>query len=63
VHRAADVLVLSTPWPEIARLGAADLARPGNPRTVIDCWRMLDRPEIRATVDYVALGLGPSPAA
>jgi UDPglucose 6-dehydrogenase len=59
---AADVLVLSTPWPEIARLGAAELARPGNPRTVIDCWRLLDRPEIRATVDYVALGLGPSPA-
>jgi UDPglucose 6-dehydrogenase len=56
---AADVLVLSTPWPEIARLGAIDLARPGSPRTVIDCWRLLDRPEIRATVDYVALGLGP----
>ena len=59
----ADLLVLSTPWPEIARLGAAELARPGNPRTVIDCWRLLDCPEIRATVDYVALGLGPSPAA
>jgi UDPglucose 6-dehydrogenase len=56
---AADVLVLSTPWPELARLGAAELARPGRPRVLIDCWRLLDRPEIRAAVDYVALGLGP----
>jgi len=59
---AADVLVLSTPWPEIARLGGADLARAGSPRVLIDCWRLLDRPDIRAVVDYVALGLGP-PAA
>jgi UDPglucose 6-dehydrogenase len=57
---AADLLVLATPWPEIAGLGIADLARPGKPRGVIDCWRLLDRPEVRAAVSYVGLGLGPA---
>jgi hypothetical protein len=55
-----DVLVISTACQEFRLLEPAHVARPGEPRVVIDCWRLLDRPDIRAAVDYVALGLGPS---
>src|SRR5262249_35361264 len=37
--RAADVLAITTPWPEFGRLTVADLEN--GPQLVIDCWRMI----------------------
>lgn len=51
----ADVIVITTPWPEFKSL---ELENPGHP-TVIDCWRILSPARYRETADYVALGLGP----
>lgn len=55
---AADVLVVTTPWEVFRGLGPEQLARPGRPRVVIDCWRILDAARCRAAVDYVAIGVG-----
>ena len=53
--RAAHVLAITTPWPEFARLGPADLK---NRPLVVDCWRMLS-PEARECVpEYFILGKG-----
>ncbi len=51
----ADVIVITTPWPEFKHL---EPGNPGHP-TVIDCWRILDSDRCRETADYVALGIGP----
>jgi UDPglucose 6-dehydrogenase len=58
--QAADVLVLTTPWDAYRRLDAARLGRPNSPRTVIDCWRCLDRAALGDAVRYVAVGVGPA---
>jgi UDPglucose 6-dehydrogenase len=56
----ADVLVITTPWDEFRRLTPADVARPGAPRLIIDCWRILDRTRFSAVAEYVPLGIGPA---
>ena len=53
--QAADVVVLTLPAPEFL-LSAEDLARPGQPRSVLDCWRLLDRQALSAACNYVGLG-------
>ena len=55
----ADVIVLTTPWPELVALPAATYGRVGTPRVVIDCWRVLDESTVAAHARYVALGRGP----
>lgn len=60
---AGDVVVVTVAWDEFRNIGADRLARAGRPRTLIDCWRILDRPDVRSSVDYIALGRGPRPAA
>lgn len=55
---AADIVVLATPWPEYARLGARELGRSGEPRIVVDCWRLLDGAALAQAVRYVAIGMG-----
>jgi len=54
--RAADVVVVATPWPEFASIPAAVYERDGRRRVVVDCWRMLSRAVLDDVVDYVALG-------
>jgi UDPglucose 6-dehydrogenase len=54
--RAADVIVIVTPWQEFAALDAGLFQRQGEPRVVIDCWRILPREQIALTATYVALG-------
>jgi UDPglucose 6-dehydrogenase len=54
----ADLVVLTTPWPEFARLPAERWARPKAPRIVIDCWRVLGALRDVPGVSYLALGLG-----
>jgi UDPglucose 6-dehydrogenase len=56
--RRSDVLALVTPWEAYRQITPALLARPGEPRVLIDCWRVLGSPAMRAAVTYVALGQG-----
>lgn len=64
--RAADVVVLATPWQEFASIPAAVFSRAGARRTVIDCWRLLRPEQLSDTASYIALGAAlppPGPAA
>lgn len=56
--RSSDVVVLCSPCAEFQQLSGADFVREGARRTVIDCWRVLDRPEITSITDYVGIGTG-----
>jgi UDPglucose 6-dehydrogenase len=56
--RSTDVLVLTTPWEEFSNLSAEAWQRPGARRTVIDCWRILNRSIYDGVVDYIPLGIG-----
>lgn len=57
--RQADVVVVTTPWEQFKRLSPADFARPERPRTLIDCWRLLDRVmQKQPGIHYVPLGVG-----
>jgi UDPglucose 6-dehydrogenase len=53
---AADLLVIVTPWREFADLPARLAQRTGERKTVIDCWRMLDRAHARGVADLVYVG-------
>jgi UDPglucose 6-dehydrogenase len=56
--RAADVLLICTADEAFKAVSADDLKRStGKPRTVIDCWRILDRPAVSAVANYVAVGI------
>lgn len=55
----ADVIVLATPWQEFSDLSATACARPGRPRVVIDCWRLLGKLKGCADIVYMPLGVGP----
>ena len=54
----ADVVVLATPWQEFSSIPAPQWSRPGNPRVVIDCWRLLKQVAGQEGVHYVGLGMG-----
>jgi UDPglucose 6-dehydrogenase len=54
----ADVIVIATAWDEFRQLDAAQLARGGERRTVIDCWRLLQSEDLGDSVEYVELGKG-----
>ena len=54
----AQVVVLTTPWPEFASLPPAALDQKLGRPAVIDCWRILPRPAFAAVSDYVTLGAG-----
>jgi UDPglucose 6-dehydrogenase len=54
----ADVVVLTTPWPEFAALDPAVFEREGEPRVVVDCWRALDRESLESVATYLVLGEG-----
>ena len=56
--RVADVVVLATAWEEFATLDPAVVARAGQRRVVIDCWRILDRPRFEQIASYIELGRG-----
>jgi len=54
----ADVVVITTPWPEFSTVEGAIWARPVEPRVVIDCWRSFDFLRHIEGVRYVGLGSG-----
>jgi UDPglucose 6-dehydrogenase len=53
----ADVLAITTAWPEFKNLKPADLKQGGRP-TVIDCWRVLSANAFSDVSDYLRLGYG-----
>jgi UDPglucose 6-dehydrogenase len=54
----AGVVVLTTPWPEFARIQDIEWARHNPPRTVVDCWRAFPHLSTADGVRYVSLGTG-----
>jgi len=53
--RAADVLVVATPWDEFKALDPSVLRHGA---TVLDCWRILPAEGFAARANYLVLGLG-----
>lgn len=54
----AEVLVITTPWEEFSKLNFK-LSQNGHvPRTIVDCWRMLDQHPPQKEIEYVPLGIG-----
>lgn len=56
----ADVLVITTPWPEFQNLSPEDLRRDGAMPVILDCWRILPRDRFEGVVQYLTLGCGAS---
>jgi UDPglucose 6-dehydrogenase len=56
--RQADVLAITTPWPEFKKLTVQDFKRPSGKPVVLDCWRVLPREKFEGVVDYLTLGYG-----
>jgi UDPglucose 6-dehydrogenase len=54
----ADVIVITTPWPQFAEIPPQAFVRPGRRRVVIDPWRMVSAGAIAAVADVVTLGVG-----
>jgi UDPglucose 6-dehydrogenase len=54
----SDVVVLATPWQEFREVPAAQWARQGRSRAVIDCWRVLHHLEGVNGIRYIRLGFG-----
>ena len=54
----ADVLAITTPWPEFKKLTPGDLKRDSGMPAVLDCWRILPREQFEGLVDYLMLGYG-----
>jgi UDPglucose 6-dehydrogenase len=58
--RQADVLVITTAWPEFKRLTPADLKAGERRPAIVDCWRVLPADLFANLTDYVRLGYGGS---
>ena len=56
--RQADVLVITTAWPEFKKLTPADLKSGERRPTIIDCWRVLPADLFADLTDYLRLGYG-----
>lgn len=54
--RAADVLVIATPWAEFRSLRPEQLNSSGGRPIVVDCWRILSRERFASVADYFAPG-------
>jgi UDPglucose 6-dehydrogenase len=55
----SDVVVITTPWEEFRGLFSEDIARYGQPRVLIDCWRILEKiKEEEIGIVYIPLGVG-----
>jgi UDPglucose 6-dehydrogenase len=53
---AADIAIITAPWPEFAGIASSIVRRRGERPVVIDCWRMLDRERLRGLAEVVYLG-------
>jgi UDPglucose 6-dehydrogenase len=59
--RDADVLVITTAWPQFASLHPASLCGVGRRPVIIDCWRVLPKERFEDVADVVYLGYGNEP--
>ncbi|HYL78220.1 MAG TPA: nucleotide sugar dehydrogenase [Bryobacteraceae bacterium] len=59
----ADVLAITTPWPEFKNLAPENFKRNAKLPVVLDCWRVLPRERFEGRVDYLMLGFGASDSA
>jgi UDPglucose 6-dehydrogenase len=55
----ADVLTITTPWPEFKNVTPADLKKGAKP-AIVDCWRVLPREAFEGVSEYMTLGFGMS---
>jgi UDPglucose 6-dehydrogenase len=55
----ADVLAITTPWPEFKDLKPGDLKQGTRP-AIVDCWRVLPREAFEEAAEYITLGFGVS---
>jgi UDPglucose 6-dehydrogenase len=53
----ADVLTITTPWPQFRDLAPADLKKGVKP-AIVDCWRVLPRAAFEPVSEYMTLGYG-----
>ena len=53
----ADVLAITTAWPEFKNLKPSEL-KPGRRPTIIDCWRILPADQFSDASEYLRLGYG-----
>jgi UDPglucose 6-dehydrogenase len=58
--RQADVLAITTPWPEFRNLDPVDFKRDSGLTVVLDCWRILPHERFEGLVHYLTLGSGTS---
>jgi len=56
--QGADVIVIATPWDEFKEIPLSSLVRDGTRKVLVDCWRLLDRKNYEAAVEYFPLGIG-----
>jgi UDPglucose 6-dehydrogenase len=56
--RQADVLAITTPWPQFRNLSSWDLSSGRGRTVVLDCWRVLDPEAVRKVAEYLTLGFG-----
>jgi len=52
----ADVLAITTPWPEFAMLSASHLKRGPSKPVVLDCWRVVSAAALGESATYLTLG-------
>ena len=53
----SDVVICTTPWEGFKELTLADFVGDGQPRTLIDCWRLLGHLRGHTQLKYVPLGI------
>jgi len=56
--RAADLVIVMTPWPDFSRIAPEAFARTGRRLPVIDCWRVLPADSVKTVADLVYVGTG-----
>jgi UDPglucose 6-dehydrogenase len=56
--RAADLLLVTTAWPEFRDIPVSAFVRENERMVVIDCWRMLSQSEFAKVADIVYIGQG-----
>lgn len=55
----ADVIVITTPWPEFQQISSQAFKRSNGRITIFDCWRILVPHRFAEVADYRSIGLGP----
>jgi len=53
----AELCILATPWDEFKSLKPQDFTTNMRQPVLLDCWRILRRPEFKEKLDYFAVGL------